>query len=61
MCLLGGMAPNIALPRPVSDLSPREQAEFLAPTLAALADVNRLTITLALSEGPEPRMVDTGF
>ena len=48
--MLGGMAPNIALPRPVSDLSPREQAEFLAPTLAALADVNRLTIALALSE-----------
>lgn len=48
--MLGGMSPNIALPSPVSDLSPREQAEFLAPTLAALADVNRLTIALALSE-----------
>jgi DNA-binding transcriptional ArsR family regulator len=48
--MLGVMSPNIALPSPVSDLSPREQAEFLAPTLAALADVNRLTIALALSE-----------
>lgn len=35
----------------VSDLSAKEQAALLAPTLAALADENRLTILLCLAEG----------
>lgn len=41
----------IQLPRVTTDLSPTEQAAFLAPTLAAIADENRLAIVLSLSEG----------
>lgn len=45
------MASTIHLPELTSDLNPREQAAHLAPTLAALADENRLTIILSLSGG----------
>lgn len=47
------MTSVVQLPRTVSDLSPRERASFLAPTLAALADENRLTLVLSLADGPK--------
>src|SRR5699024_1187759 len=34
-----------------SDLSARERAAYLTPTLSALADENRLTIVLSLADG----------
>lgn len=45
------MTSTIHLPAVVSDLTAKEQAAYLAPTLAALADEKRLTIVLSLAEG----------
>lgn len=47
------MTSVVHLPPIVSDLSPRERASYLAPTLAALADENRLTLVLSLADGPK--------
>ena len=45
------MTSAIQLPAVVSDLTAKEQAAYLVPTLAALADENRLTIALSLADG----------
>lgn len=45
------MTSAIQLPAVVSDLTAKEQAAYLVPTLAALADENRLTIVLCLADG----------
>src|SRR5699024_12845786 len=42
---------DVSLPLPHSDLAPAERARLLAPTLAALSDERRLTISLTLAEG----------
>lgn len=45
------MTSTIQLLAVASDLTAREQAAYLVPTLAALADENRLTIVLSLTDG----------
>lgn len=45
------MTSTIQLLAVASDLTAREQAAYLVPTLAALADENRLTIVLSLADG----------
>lgn len=45
------MRPTINIPAVVSDLTPKEQAAYLVPTLSALAEENRLAIALSLTDG----------
>ncbi|OIJ35981.1 transcriptional regulator [Rothia kristinae] len=45
------MSSPIQIPAVASDLSAKERAAYLAPTLSALADENRLTIVLCLADG----------